>query len=104
MWYAIIAEDHPDTLEKRMAARPEHLARLHALQNEGRLLLAGPFPAVDSIDPGPAGFSGSLIVAEFADLQTANTWAKADPFVAAGVYARVDVKPFRKTLPDNVVN
>jgi uncharacterized protein YciI len=99
MWYAIVAEDYPNSLEKRMAARPAHLARLQALQNEGRLLLAGPFPAIDSIDPGPAGFSGSLIVAEFANLEAAQTWANADPFVNAGVYADVTVKPFRKTLP-----
>jgi uncharacterized protein YciI len=99
MWYAIVAEDTPNSLEKRMAVRPAHLARLQALQNEGRLLLAGPFPAIDSIDPGPAGFSGSLIVAEFANLEAAQTWAAADPFVNAGVYADVTVKPFRKTLP-----
>lgn len=99
MWYAIVAEDYPSSLEKRMTARPAHLARLQALQNEGRLLLAGPFPAIDSIDPGPAGFSGSLIVAEFANLEAAQTWAAADPFMNAGVYANVTVKPFRKTLP-----
>ena len=99
MWYAIIAADKPDSLAQRLAHRPAHLARLHALQAEGRLLLAGPFPAIDSEDPGPAGFSGSLIVAEFSDLAAARTWADADPFVAAGVYAAVDVKPFRKTLP-----
>lgn len=99
MWYAIIAEDAPNSLEKRMNARPAHLARLTALQNQGRLLLAGPFPAIDSVDPGPAGFSGSLIVAEFSDLHAAKNWAEADPFVSAGVYANVGVKPFRKTLP-----
>ena len=99
MWYAIIAEDTPNSLEKRLAHRPEHLARLTALQNEGRLFLAGPFPAIDSVDPGPAGFTGSLIVAEFSDLQAATEWANTDPFVAAGVYAKVTVKPFRKTLP-----
>ena len=99
MWYAIIAEDTPNSLEKRLAHRPEHLARLTALQNEGHLLLAGPFPAIDSVDPGPAGFTGSLIVAEFNDLQAATEWANADPFVAAGVYGKVTVKPFRKTLP-----
>lgn len=99
MWYAIMAEDTPNSLEKRLAVRPEHLARLQALQNEGRLLLAGPFPAIDSVDPGPAGFSGSLIVAEFATLEEAKTWANADPFVSAGVYSQVTVKPFRKTLP-----
>jgi uncharacterized protein YciI len=99
MWYAIVAEDTPNSLEKRLAARPAHLARLTAMQEAGRLLLAGPFPAIDSVDPGPAGFSGSLIVAEFANLQEAEQWAKDDPFVAAGVYLKVDVKPFRKTLP-----
>ncbi|WP_047539238.1 YciI family protein [Methylotenera versatilis] len=99
MLYAIIAEDTPDSLEKRMANRPAHLARLTELQNQGRLLLAGPMPAIDSIDPGPAGFTGSLIVAEFSDLDAAKAWANADPFVGAGVYADVAVKPFRKTLP-----
>lgn len=99
MWYAIIAEDHPNSLEKRLAARPAHLERLQALQQQGRLLLAGPFPAIDSVDPGPAGFSGSLIVAEFDSLELAQEWANLDPFVNAGVYAAVTVKPFRKTLP-----
>jgi uncharacterized protein YciI len=99
MWYAIVAEDAPGSLEKRLAVRPAHLARLTALQNEGRLLLAGPFPAIDSIDPGPAGYSGSLIVAEFANLEAAQAWAQADPFVNSGAYASVVVKPFRKTLP-----
>ena len=99
MWYAIMAEDTPNSLEKRMQARPEHLARLTALQNEGRLMVAGPFTSIDSIEPGPAGFSGSLIIAEFDSLEAANTWADADPFVAAGVYNQVTVKPFRKTLP-----
>ncbi|MDP3211299.1 YciI family protein [Methylotenera sp.] len=99
MWYAIIAEDTPNSLEKRLAARPEHLSRLQTLQNAGRLLLAGPFPSIDSNDPGPAGFSGSLIVAEFASIEEATTWANNDPFVAAGVYGKVTVKPFRKTLP-----
>ncbi|HSH73602.1 MAG TPA: YciI family protein [Methylophilaceae bacterium] len=99
MLYAIMAQDTPDSLDKRLANRPPHLARLQALQNEGRLLLAGPFPAIDSIDPGPAGYSGSLIVAEFDSLAEAETWANADPFVNAGVYATVTVKPFRKTLP-----
>jgi len=87
MWYAIVAEDTPNSLEKRLAARPEHLARLNALQNTGRLLLAGPFPAIDSSDPGAAGFSGSLIVAEFANLEEAQNWASDDPFVVTGVYA-----------------
>lgn len=99
MLYAIIAEDAPHSLEQRMAARPEHLARLTALQDRGQLVLAGPFPAIDSEDPGTAGFSGSLIVAEFNDLTAAKAWADADPFVAAGVYINVTVKPFRKTLP-----
>jgi uncharacterized protein YciI len=99
MWYAIIAEDTPNSLEKRMQARPAHLARLTALQAAGQLLLAGPFPAIDSNDPGPAGFSGSLIVAEFDNLHVAQAWADADPYVAAGVYNQVSVKPFRKTLP-----
>lgn len=99
MLYAITGQDVPDSLEKRQSARPAHLARLTALQDAGRLLLAGPFPAVDAVDPGPAGFSGSLIVAEFASLQEAEAWAQADPYVAAGVYAQVSVKPFRKTFP-----
>jgi uncharacterized protein YciI len=99
MLYAIIADDTPNSLEKRLAARPAHLARLTALQDAGRLILAGPFPAVDASDPGPAGFTGSLIVAEFASLEEAQAWAQADPFVSAGVYAQVTVRPFRKTLP-----
>ncbi|ACT47597.1 YciI family protein [Methylotenera mobilis] len=99
MWYAIVAEDTPNSLEKRLAARPEHLSRLQDLQNTGRLLLAGPFPSIDSNDPGPAGFSGSLIVAEFTSLEEATAWANQDPFVTAGVYHHVTVKPFRKTLP-----
>jgi hypothetical protein len=99
MWYAIMGEDVPASLDKRLAARPAHLDRLNILQSEGRLLLAGPFPAIDSVDPGPAGFSGSLIVAEFDSLEAAQTWADADPYVAAGVYAKVSVKPFRKVFP-----
>jgi len=99
MLYAIIATDTPNSLEKRLAARPEHLERIKQLQAEGRLVLAGPHPAVDSNDPGDAGFSGSLIVAEFDSLDAAQTWAGADPFVAAGVYADVLVKPFKQTLP-----
>lgn len=99
MWYAIVTEDAPSSLEKRLVNRPSHLARLTALHEAGRLLLAGPFPAIDSIDPGPAGFTGSLIVADFNSLAEAETWANADPFVSAGVYASVSVKPFRKTLP-----
>jgi hypothetical protein len=97
--YAIIAEDVPDSLALRRQARPAHLARLEALKSEGKLLLAGPHPAVDAEDPGPAGFTGSLVVAEFASLEAARAWADADPYVAAGVYARVAVKPFRKVLP-----
>ncbi|MHB1895324.1 MAG: YciI family protein [Metallibacterium sp.] len=99
MWYAITATDHPDSLAARKAARPAHLARLQALHEQGRLLLAGPFPAIDAEDPGPAGFSGSLIVAEFVDLAAARIWAEADPYRAAGVYRSVEVKPFRKVLP-----
>ncbi|MDO8264042.1 MAG: YciI family protein [Gallionella sp.] len=99
MLYAIIGQDAPDSLDKRMAARPAHLARLQALQNEGRLLLAGPFPAVDAIDPGAAGFTGSLIVAEFASLQAAQKWAEADPYAAAGVFRQTTVQPFKKVLP-----
>jgi uncharacterized protein YciI len=99
MWYAIIGTDVPNSLDARKAARPAHLARLEALQNEGRLRLAGPFPAVDAIDPGAAGFSGSLIVAEFDDLAAAQAWADADPYVAAGVYAQVSIKPFRQVFP-----
>ncbi|WP_149426491.1 YciI family protein [Oryzomicrobium terrae] len=99
MWYAIVGEDNPGSLEQRLAARPAHLERLQALQADGRLLLAGPCPAIDSPDPGPAGFSGSLIVAEFASLSDAQAWADADPYVAAGVYAKVVVKPFKKVFP-----
>jgi uncharacterized protein YciI len=99
MLYAIVGEDVPGSLPKRLAARPAHLERLNALQQEGRLLLAGPFPAIDSPDPGPAGFSGSLIVAEFESLDAARAWAAADPYTAEGVIARVTVKPFRKVLP-----
>jgi uncharacterized protein YciI len=99
MLYAIIAEDTPNSLEKRLEARPQHLARLTSLQDQGRLILAGPFPSIDSVDPGLAGFSGSLIVADFSDLAAAKAWADADPFIIAGVYQQVTVKPFRKTLP-----
>ena len=99
MLYAIIASDAPESLEKRLATRPVHLARLEQLKNEGRLVLAGPHPAVDSVDPGPAGFSGSLIVAEFESLAAAQIWADADPYRAAGVYASVLVKPFKQVLP-----
>ena len=99
LFYAIVGEDVPDSLGKRFAARPAHLERLNQLRDEGHLLLAGPFPAIDSPDPGPAGFSGSLIVAAFASLEAAQAWADADPYVAAGVYARISVKPFKKVLP-----
>jgi len=99
MWYAIYGIDVENSLERRQGARPAHFDRLKALQNEGRLLLAGPFPAIDCNDPGPAGFTGSLIVAEFDSLEDAEVWAKADPYLAAGVYASVTVKPFRKALP-----
>lgn len=99
MWYAIIGQDVADSLDKRIAARPAHVARLQELQGQGRLLLAGPFPAVDATDPGAAGYTGSLIVAEFPSLATAQEWANADPYVAAGVYAQVRVQPFRKTFP-----
>jgi uncharacterized protein len=99
MWFAINATDHPDSLAKRLAARPDHLARLKAMNEAGRLLLAGPFPAIASDDPGPAGFTGSLIIAEFASQAEAEAWASEDPYKAAGVYAKVEVKPFRKTLP-----
>jgi uncharacterized protein len=98
MPYAIQGEDVPDSLEKRLAVRPAHLERLKALQDEGRLILAGPHPAIDSSDPGPAGFSGSLIVAEFESLEAAQTWAESDPYATSGVYAKVTVKPFKKTL------
>jgi uncharacterized protein len=99
MWYAIVGNDVPDSLQRRLAARAAHLERLHALRDAGRLLLAGPFPRIDAEDPGPAGFSGSLIVAEFDDLDAARAWADADPYLTAGVYAGVDVRPFRKVLP-----
>ena len=99
MLYAFISEDAPGTLDKRLAARPGHLQRLQALRDDGRLILAGPHPAIDSEDPGEAGFSGSLVVAEFASLEAAQQWADADPYVSAGVYQRVTVKPFKKVLP-----
>lgn len=99
MLYAIISEDVENSLERRLAARPAHLARLQQLKQEGRLLLAGPHPAIDSSEPGEAGFSGSLVVAEFPSLQEARSWADADPYIEAGVYARVTVKPFKKVLP-----
>lgn len=99
MWYAILGEDHPGSLDKRLAARQDHLARLERLQAAGRLMLAGPCPAIDAADPGPAGFSGSVIVAEFDSLAAARAWAEDDPYVAAGVYARVTVKPFKLVFP-----
>ncbi|MGH8492035.1 MAG: YciI family protein [Moraxellaceae bacterium] len=99
MWYAIIAEDAPGTLDLRLEVRPRHLARLEQLKAEGRLLLAGPHPAIDSENPGPAGFSGSLVVAEFASQGEAEAWAAKDPYREAGVYAKVTVKPFKKVLP-----
>ncbi len=99
MFYAIISEDTENSLEKRIATRPAHLERLEQLQQQGRLLLAGPHPAIDSEDPGPAGFSGSLVVAEFDSLESAQSWANADPYLKAGVYRQVTVKPFKKVLP-----
>lgn len=99
MFYAMIGEDAPDSLEKRMAARPAHLARLEQLRDEGRLLIAGPMPAIDSPDPGPAGFAGSLVVAEFASLVEAEQWLSEDPYVIEGVFARTTVRPFRKVMP-----
>ena len=99
MLYAIVGIDHPDSLSARLSVRPVHVARLTALRDAGRLVLAGPFPAIDAEDPGPAGLSGSLIVAEFASLADAQAWADTDPYIAAGVYERVDVRPFRQTLP-----
>jgi uncharacterized protein YciI len=99
MWFAIVGTDVPNSLDKRLAARPAHVERLKKLLDEGRLLVAGPFPAIDSPDPGPAGFTGSLILAEFASQADAEAWAKVDPYVDAGVYASVSVKPFIKALP-----
>ena len=99
MLYAIIAEDVPGSLETRLTTRPAHLERLNALLDEGRLILAGPHPAIDTEDPGEAGFSGSLIVAEFNSLEDAEAWAADDPYQHAGVYASVTVKPFKKVFP-----
>ncbi|MFW2440762.1 MAG: YciI family protein [Arenicellales bacterium] len=99
MYYSIIGTDVPESLERRLSVRQEHLARLEQLQNEGRLLTAGPFPGIDSEDPGPAGFSGSLIVAEFNSLSEAQQWADSDPYIEAGVYASVSVKPYKKVFP-----
>ena len=99
MLYAIISEDVGESLDKRKGVRPAHVERLEALKSQGRLLLAGPHPAIDSADPGEAGFTGSLVVAEFDSLEDAEAWAQADPYVAAGVYAEVKVKPFKKAFP-----
>ena len=99
MWYAIIAEDNANSLTQRLEARPAHVARLQQLQAEGRLFVAGPHPAIDSENPAEAGFTGSLIIAEFADLAAAQAWAADDPYIAAGVYHHVSVKPFKKVLP-----
>lgn len=99
MLYVIIGEDRADALADRLAVRPAHLERIQALQAAGRLVLAGPCPAIDSPDPGPAGFWGTVMVAEFASLDDATAWAKADPYLAAGVWGKVTVKPFKKVLP-----
>ena len=99
MWYMILGHERDNALSARMAARPAHLARLHALAAEGRLKLAGPLPALDAEDPGPAGFTGSLVVAEFPSLADARAWADAEPYLDAGVFARVEVRPFRPVLP-----
>lgn len=99
MWYVIDGRDVPGSLERRRGARAAHLARLELLRDQGRLLLAGPCPAIDSADPGPAGFSGSLVVAAFESLQAAQEWAAADPYLAAGVHDRVEVRPFDRVLP-----
>lgn len=99
MLYAIIAEDVPDSLPKRAAARAAHMKRMSEMQEAGRLIVSGPCPAIDSPDPGPAGFSGSVIIAEFDSLEAANAWADADPYAAAGVWSKVTVKPFRKGFP-----
>ena len=99
MYYTIVGTDVPNSLDRRLSARPEHLARLEKLQDEGRLLTAGPFPAIDSADPGAAGFSGSLIIAEFESLTAAQQWADKDPYIGAGVYESVSVKPFKKVFP-----
>ena len=101
MLYAIMAEDRPDSLELRQANRPDHLARLNELQNQGRLVIAGPHPTIDAADPGPAGFSGSLIVAEFPSLAKAQAWAEDDPYRRAGVYQQVTVKPFKQVFPQS---
>lgn len=99
MLYAIISQDIENSLEKRLAARPDHLARLETLKDQGRLILAGPHPALDTENPGEAGFTGSLVVAEFDSLEDAQSWADSDPYITAGVYEKVNVKPFKKVLP-----
>lgn len=99
MLYAIIGEDVADSLEKRKSVRDQHIARLQQLQDEGRMVLAGPNPAIDSADPGPAGFTGSIIIAEFESLDAAQDWAEADPYIEAGVYEKVTVKPFKQVFP-----
>lgn len=99
MWYFIHAIDQPDSLARRLEARPRHLARVQALVDQGRVLVAGPLPAIDSPDPGPAGFTGSVLILEFSSLEEARSWAQADPYVEAGVYARVEVYPFKQVLP-----
>ena len=99
MYYAIMGEDSPGSLSKRMSVRPAHLERVKVLVDEGRVLVAGPHPAIDSEDPGEAGFSGSLIIAEFESLEEARSWANDDPYVTAGVFARVEVKPFKVVAP-----
>ena len=100
MLYAILCEDEEDSLARRHKARPDHVKRLETLQDEGRLVLAGPYPAIDGEDPGPAGFTGSLIVAEFETLEDARAWADADPYLAAGVYRKVEVRPFKQSFPN----
>ena len=99
MLYSIISEDVENSLEKRLQARPDHLTRLEALKNEGRLIIAGPSPAIDSINPGDAGFTGSVVIAEFDSLDDAKAWAEQDPYIHAGVYSHVSVKPFKRVLP-----
>ncbi|MFT5139640.1 MAG: hypothetical protein ACI9H8_002370 [Lysobacterales bacterium] len=99
MWYAIHAYDRPESLQQRLQSRPQHLERLKELNRQGRLLTAGPIPAIDSEDPGPAGFLGSLVIADFPDLSTARAWAAGDPYFAAGVYEKSDVFPFKRVLP-----
>lgn len=99
MWYLILGRDAPDSLARRLEARPAHLERLRQLADAGRLLVAGPLPAIDAEDPGPAGFSGSAVIAEFASLEDARAWAGADPYLACGVYREVEVSPFRRVLP-----